>query len=146
MEYYDEDLPIDIMIIIFRALNSHLHIYATVFELYRIRHFFPVRSLKHSDFAIIACWFFTLLIENGTQQISTITLTASNILLTFKRSVYFFKLSVLHFFVSAAELREIKQLTLFKFANLINLRDFLLVSKNRGSGNDVLCLTEQRLN
>lgn len=33
MGYYDEDLPIDIMIIIFRALNSHLHIYTTVFEL-----------------------------------------------------------------------------------------------------------------
>lgn len=33
MGYYDEDLPIDIMIIIFRALNSNLHIYTTVFEL-----------------------------------------------------------------------------------------------------------------
>lgn len=32
MGYYDEDLPIDIMIIIFRALNSHLHIHTAVFE------------------------------------------------------------------------------------------------------------------
>lgn len=37
MEYYDdEDLPIDIMIIIFRALNSHLHIYTSVFELQQL--------------------------------------------------------------------------------------------------------------
>lgn len=37
MEYYDdEDFPIDIMIIIFRALNSHLHIYTSVFELQQL--------------------------------------------------------------------------------------------------------------
>lgn len=74
VEYYDdEDLPIDIMIIIFRALNLHLHIYTSVFEL----HLF----LFHRFFVVAVAFFRILCLCRLGYFLITVTIASAPLLL-----------------------------------------------------------------